>query len=73
MEPNEVLQRLRQGHTRNVRFSDFEQLLEALGFIYRPGKGSHRVYWHPAVPRNLSIQPERGQAKSYQLSTTLAR
>ncbi len=54
MEPNELLDRLRQGHTRNVRFADFEQLLEALGFIYRRGANTRGVvtllFTHSEVP-----------------------
>ena len=69
---NEVLlARLRKGEVHNVRFSEVERLLEALGFRLDRVRGSHRIYVHPSVPRPLSLQPVRGLAKPYQIRQVL--
>jgi len=60
--------RIRQGHLQNVRFDDFQRLLEEFGWALDRQEGSHRVYRHPSVPERLSVQPDRnGQAKPYQI------
>ena len=42
--------------------------LEQAGFIDRGGKGSHRNFIHPRVPRPVTISGRLGDdAKSYQL------
>ena len=69
---NEVLlARLRKGEVHNVRFSEVESLLEALGFRLDRVRGSHRIYVHPSVPRPLSLQPVRGLAKPYPIRQVL--
>jgi predicted RNA binding protein YcfA (HicA-like mRNA interferase family) len=53
----------------NASFSyrEFERLLLAFGFEHKRISGSHRIFSHPLVPHNLSIQPRGGEAKSDQL------
>lgn len=55
-----------------IPFRDFEYLLRAFGFQHVRTNGSHRVYAHPIVPGLLSIQPRKGEAKSYQVRQFLA-
>jgi predicted RNA binding protein YcfA (HicA-like mRNA interferase family) len=67
-EHKRLWQRIRHGHLQNVRFSDFEKLLEETGWAMDRREGSHRVFRHPRVPERLSVQPDRnGQAKPYQI------
>lgn len=42
-------------------------LIESLGFQYHRTKGSHQVFKHPRTGVELNVQPDRGQAKPYQV------
>jgi predicted RNA binding protein YcfA (HicA-like mRNA interferase family) len=62
------MQRIRGGQVDNVRFSDFTQLVAALGFEPDRTSGSHRLYLHPQLVERLNLQPLRnGDAKPYQI------
>lgn len=50
-----------------IAFRDFERLLKACGFNHQRTTGSHRHYVHPAVPQVLTVQPDRKDAKRYQV------
>jgi predicted RNA binding protein YcfA (HicA-like mRNA interferase family) len=67
MSPRELLQRLARGQLRNVRFSDLQRLLAALGFDLDRVRGSHHIYRHRVVRERVNLQPQGGQAKPYQL------
>lgn len=56
---------------RNIRFADFEGLLEAFGWQHRRTKGSHRHYSHPSVPAVLTINPDGKAAHRYQVRLLL--
>jgi hypothetical protein len=56
----------------NIRFQDFVLIIEAFGFEFKRGKGSHRLYKHPRVPEFLNVQDSNGQAKPYQMDQFLA-
>ena len=52
----------------NIRFSDFKNLVYALGFVFKGQNGSHAGYYHPSTHAKLSIQPTKdGKAKPYQV------
>jgi predicted RNA binding protein YcfA (HicA-like mRNA interferase family) len=63
----ELWDRLAAGDLRNVGFTEFRRLIEAFGFRLRQVSGSHHIYTHPEVPRPLSLQPHRREAKPYQI------
>ena len=67
MRTQRLLDRIRRGEVRNIRFSDLVSLLEELGFRLDRVRGSHRVYVHPALGRPLPLQPMRGEAKPWQV------
>jgi hypothetical protein len=67
----ELWDRLTAGDLRNVGFTEFRRLVEAFGFTLRRVSGSHHIYTHPKVPRPLSLQPRRREAKPYQISQFL--
>ena len=72
MKPRELLDRASRGDVRNVRFTDLQRLVEALGFELDRVRGSHHTYRHPGVSAILSLQPQGGQAKPYQVRQVLA-
>ncbi len=67
MNRRRLLRRLLQGHLQNVGFAELLGLIEAFGF--RPGRsrGSHQTFFHPTIPEMLNLQPDRGEAKPYQV------
>jgi predicted RNA binding protein YcfA (HicA-like mRNA interferase family) len=67
MNRRKLLQRILQGSHHNISFSDLIHLLEGLGFRETRTRGSQRQFDHPAVPERVNLQPERGQAKAYQI------
>jgi hypothetical protein len=67
VKPDRLLQRLREGQLRNVRFSDFQRLLERCGFRLIRTRGSHHIYTHPQVGALLNLQDMIGEAKPYQI------
>ena len=51
----------------NVRFEKLCKIVEAFGFRFRGGKGSHRIYVQEEVGEMLNLQNVSGKAKSYQV------
>ncbi len=71
MKPRKLLERLANSRN-NVRFSDFERLVLALGFRRVDGQGSHRTYEHAKhLEARLNLQPVDGEAKPYQIKQLL--
>ena len=50
----------------NIRFSDIQKLLDALGFSCRI-KGDHFIYSRSDVQEIINIQPLGNKAKPYQV------
>jgi predicted RNA binding protein YcfA (HicA-like mRNA interferase family) len=50
----------------DIRFAELRRLLFELGFSERI-KGSHHIFWHPAIPEILNLQPLGSKAKAYQV------
>jgi predicted RNA binding protein YcfA (HicA-like mRNA interferase family) len=59
--------RLLSDSAQIIAFRDFEGLLKAFGFKHVRTTGSHRHYVHPVVPEVLTVQPDRKDAKRYQV------
>ncbi len=55
----------------NVRFEDLCRALEAFGFRYRGGKGSHRVFVRKGIREILTVQHVKCRAKGYQVRQLL--
>ncbi len=62
MKPAILLARLLAGHVTNVRFTDAQQLLTALGFELVRVSASHHVYAQPGIVDQVNLQDRRGQA-----------
>jgi predicted RNA binding protein YcfA (HicA-like mRNA interferase family) len=57
---------------KNIGFDEFCALIEAVGFEHDRTKGSHMLYYHPAVRERLNVQPlKNGDAKPYQVRQLL--
>ena len=56
---------------KNVRFDDLCRTAEAFGFLFRGGKGSHRVYVRQGVMEILNFQNVGGKTKPYQVRQLL--
>jgi predicted RNA binding protein YcfA (HicA-like mRNA interferase family) len=67
VKPRKLLIRLAGGSLANVRFGDFQGLVEAFGFSLKRVSGSHHVFSHPDVPELVNLQYIKGEAKPYQV------
>lgn len=65
-----LLAKLLQGEIKNVAFSDFQSLLERLGFELSRVNGSHHIYVHPKGSM-MNIQNVSGKVKPYQVRQLL--
>jgi predicted RNA binding protein YcfA (HicA-like mRNA interferase family) len=70
MKNEALLQRIRSGARKNVRFADFTRLVEAHGFIFAGQAGSHRGYKH-SCGAVLNLQEKDREAKPYQIAQFL--
>lgn len=67
MKPRDLLDRAARGNVSNVRFTDLQRLVLALGFHLARSQGSHHIYSQKDVPELVDIQDRKGQAKPYQV------
>lgn len=51
---------------KNIRFTELQKLLDALGFQHRI-KGDHFIYYKNGVDEIINIQPIGNKAKPYQV------
>jgi predicted RNA binding protein YcfA (HicA-like mRNA interferase family) len=56
---------------KNVRFDDLVLLAQYLGFEIIEINGSHHQFRHPILKAKLNFQPNRDQAKTYQVRQLL--
>ena len=71
MNRKKLMQRISAGQYRNVKFSDFINLITGFGFTLDHIKGSHHIYLHSFVEDALNLQPFEGEAKPYQIKQFL--
>lgn len=71
MNSRKLLLKLLTGHMQNVRFEDFQELLEDFGFVLSRISGSHHIYTHAGISDIINIQNVKGQAKPYQIRQAL--
>lgn len=71
MNKRKLLLKLLSGHMQNVRFEDFQELLEDFGFTLSRISGSHHIYTHERINDIINIQNAKGQAKPYQIRQAL--
>ncbi len=66
MKKGRLLEELKN-NPKNVRFEKLCKIVEAFGFRFRGGKGSHRIYVQEEVGEMLNFQNVGGKAKAYQV------
>ncbi len=69
--PAKLYEQLLASTARTVSFRDFERLILAFGFSLQRTRGSHRQYGHPAIAAVLTINPDKADARRYQLRLLL--
>ena len=64
----EILEQARRSPA-NVRFSDLCRLVEAIGYLLRRQKGSHRIFANAGRPDLpiVNLQSDGAKAKAYQV------
>lgn len=70
-KPTKLYALLLSSSSRSIAYRDFEKLVLAFGFTFARMNGSHAIYEHPKLPRPFPIQPERKDAKRYQVRELL--
>ena len=60
-----------KNNPQDVRFDEICKIAEVLGFRYKGGKGSHKVYSRKGIPEILNFQNVKGRAKPYQVKQFL--
>lgn len=66
MRPSRTWQAILDGN-RNIRFADFERLLQAFGFTLDRQNGSHQIWLHFDARLRMNMQPRGGSARPYQI------
>ena len=66
MNKRKLLAKILAG-SKSIRFGDFVNLLEALGFQLARVNGSHHIFQHRKVREPVNIQEVHGQVKPYQI------
>jgi hypothetical protein len=56
-----------ENNQSNIRFERFCKVVESFGFLYKGGKGSHKIYSRKGIEELVNIQNVKGQAKPYQI------
>ncbi|MDO9391540.1 MAG: type II toxin-antitoxin system HicA family toxin [bacterium] len=51
----------------NLRFEKLCRQAGKFGFMFKGGKGSHRIYVREGIPEMLNFQNVKGKAKPYQV------
>ena len=51
----------------NIRYTDFQKLIIALGFKFLRQKGSHTMYFNSKINAFINIQKDGKKAKAYQV------
>ncbi|MCB0712334.1 MAG: type II toxin-antitoxin system HicA family toxin [Ignavibacteriae bacterium] len=70
-ETEKPLDRILSG-SKNIRFGDFLNLLQAFGFRLSRVAGSHHIFVHSEIPEHINIQNVHGEVKMYQARQFLA-
>jgi len=70
MNVDKILKKAKN-NPQNIRFTEMKKLIEAFGYRYRGGKGSHCVYKHDGIIEIMNLQEEKGMAKVYQVKDFL--
>ncbi|MCI0691574.1 MAG: type II toxin-antitoxin system HicA family toxin [bacterium] len=70
MKRRKLLRRI-VANMKNVKFTDFVNLVEGFGFKLDRISGSHHIFKHPGIPELINLQEVNGEAKPYQIKQFL--
>ena len=70
MSSKKTLKQILSG-SKNIRFSEFQNLLESFGFVLDRINGSHHIYKKNGINELINIQNVNGQIKPYQVNQFL--
>ena len=51
----------------NIKYTDFQNLIIDLGFVFKRQNGSHAMYYHYGIREFMNIQKHGNKAKDYQV------
>jgi len=71
MNRKELLRRISRDNTHNVKFNEFQHLIEGFGFSLRRIAGSQHIFTRAGIRGYLNLQPKRGEVSDYQVSQFL--
>ena len=71
MKSHKLLLKLLAGDMQNVKFKDFQKLVEEFGFVLSRISGSHHIYTHGEIQDIINLQNVKGYAKPYQIRQAL--
>ena len=66
MDKREIYEKIKRDPA-DVRFAEICKTAELIGFRFRGGKGSHRIFVRAGVGEMLNFQEVKGKAKPYQV------
>ena len=67
MNRRRLLARLARGAFHNVDFLEMVNLIEGFGFRLVRINGSHHIFGRADIPKAVNLQPDKGDAKPYQI------
>ena len=70
MKRRKLLRRI-VANMKNIKFTDFVNLVEGFGFKLDRISGSHHIFKHPGIPELINLQEVNGEAKPYQIKQFL--
>ncbi len=70
MKKKKLIKKIFSG-SKNIRFSEMQECVQAFGFYLDRVKGSHHIYTHPHIPELINSQNVGGKAKPYQIKQFL--
>ena len=66
MDKEKIYRKLKEKPT-NVRFGELCKTAKLLGFKFKGGKGSHKIFARQGIEELLNFQNVKGKAKPYQV------
>jgi len=59
-------------NNKNIKFSEFTNLISKFGFYFVRQNGSHHIYKHISIKEFINIQNCKGEVKPYQIKQFLS-
>ncbi len=66
MNKKKLLKKILDG-SKNIRFTEFVNLIEGFGFVLERVSGSHHIFKRQDIDEIINIQNVKGEVKPYQI------